>query len=174
MNKLIFDNERKIEKFDFDNCIKYKNYKMASAVRALNVANDITKAYFKEEKALSKEDYVLRLYALLQGMFVSIDSLYCLGEAITGNNLFAHDQFGYNSAASLRDAALLFCICLFLCVFRRFLICAVEFLPAGFVQGPVKIEAPDRRLIQAADEAAALRRPEPQLAEAKGNAVPAD
>ena len=98
MNKLIFDNERKIEKFDFDNCIKYKNYKMASAVRALNVANDITKAYFKEEKALSKEDYVLRLYALLQGLFVSIDSLYCLGEAITGNK----DVVNINNNPTLR------------------------------------------------------------------------
>ena len=75
-NKVII-NEQKIDKFDYDFYIKNKNYKVASALKALDATNEVQKAYFKAGD-LAKEDYILRLYALLQALFVSIDSLYSL------------------------------------------------------------------------------------------------
>lgn len=87
MNKvLIADNERKIKKFDYDYYLKHKNYQMASAIAALGVANDIVEAFYQDEANLTTKDMVLRLYALLQGLFVSIDALYALAYSITGAN----------------------------------------------------------------------------------------
>lgn len=84
MLKYIDENNKKIEKFDFDYYFIRKNYQMASAIKALAVTNDIQEAYFKREDSLDKKDLLLRLYALLQGLFVSIDSLYALSNAIAG------------------------------------------------------------------------------------------
>ena len=71
-------NREKIEKFNFDSYLKNKNYQMASAIGALLTTNDIQMAYLKNENDLTKADYSLRLYALLQALFVSIDSLYVI------------------------------------------------------------------------------------------------
>ena len=84
MINYINDNNDKIAKFDFDYYFLRKNYQMASAIKALSVTNDIQEAYFKKEENLDKKDLILRLYALLQALFVSIDSLYALANAIAG------------------------------------------------------------------------------------------
>ncbi len=84
MKNLIFENDRLIKKFDFNYYFTRKNYQMASAIKALSVTNDIQEAYFRNDNSLDKKDMLLRLYALLQGLFVSIDSLYALSNAIAG------------------------------------------------------------------------------------------
>ncbi len=88
MNKLIQENEKKIERFDMNYYINCKNYQMAAAISALDTTNEIQKSYFKKEENLELCDYVLRLYALLQGLFVSIDSLYALAYALTKSKNF--------------------------------------------------------------------------------------
>ena len=84
MINYINENNNKIAKFDFDYYFVRKNYQMASAIKALSVTNDIQEAYFKREENLSQKDLILRLYALLQALFVSVDSLYALANAIAG------------------------------------------------------------------------------------------
>ena len=61
---------------------------MASALGALDTSSCIIDAYLIEEPSLSKEEYILRLYALLQGLFVSVDSLYSFTYALTGSKNF--------------------------------------------------------------------------------------
>ena len=84
MKPLIKENDRLIRKFDFNYYFTRKNYQMASAIKALAVTNDIQEAYYRSNELYDKKDLVLRLYALLQGLFVSIDSLYALSNAIAG------------------------------------------------------------------------------------------
>lgn len=88
MKEYAIINKKRIAKFDIDYYLKKKNYQMASALKALDVTNDIQISFFKEEENLEKEDYVLRLYALLQGLFVSIDSLYAIAYALTNSKSF--------------------------------------------------------------------------------------
>ena len=88
MKTIIKLNEEKIEKFDINYYIENKNFQMASALSALNVTNEIQKSYIKEENNLSIGDNALRLYALLQGLFVSIDSLYAIAYALTKSKRF--------------------------------------------------------------------------------------
>lgn len=88
MNTLVKENEKKIERFDLKYYLNCKNYPMAAAISALDTANEIQKSFFKEEKNLETCDYVLRLYALLQGLFVSVDSLYALAYALTKSKNF--------------------------------------------------------------------------------------
>lgn len=88
MDKLIYENEKKIERFDLNYYLNCKNYQMAAAISALDTTNEIQKSYFKPETGLESCDYVLRLYALLQGLFVSIDSLYALAYALTKSKNF--------------------------------------------------------------------------------------
>lgn len=84
MRNLISENDKLIKKFNFDYYFSRKNYQMASAIKALSVTNDIQEAYYKKEDYLDNKDLVLRLYALLQALFVSIDSLYALSNVIAG------------------------------------------------------------------------------------------
>ena len=84
MLKYIEDNNNKIDRFDFDYYFVRKNYQMASAIKALAVSNDIQEAYYMNYNVSNKKECILRLYALLQGLFVSIDSLYALSNAIAG------------------------------------------------------------------------------------------
>ena len=91
-------NREKIEKFNFDSYLKNKNYQMASAIGALLTTNDIQMAYLKDENDLTKADYSLRLYALLQALFVSIDSLYVIAYSLTKSKNFIN----INSNADLR------------------------------------------------------------------------
>lgn len=88
MNTLVKENEKKIERFDLTYYLSSKNYPMAAAISALDTANEIQKSFFKPEKNLETCDYVLRLYALLQGLFVSVDSLYALAYALTKSKNF--------------------------------------------------------------------------------------
>ena len=61
---------------------------MASAIGALLTTSDIQMAFLKDEDNLSKADYSLRLYALLQALFVSIDSLYVIAYSLTKSKNF--------------------------------------------------------------------------------------
>ena len=88
MQFLIKENERKIEKFDIEFYLEQKNYAVASAISALETTNEIQKCYFKCEDNIEQSEYVMRLYALLQGLFVSIDSLYALSLSLTKSKNF--------------------------------------------------------------------------------------
>lgn len=89
MEKLVRENERRIEKLDSKYYLNIKNYAMAAAISALETTNEIQKSYFKNaDDQLSLEDNVLRLYALLQGLFVSVDSLYSLALSLTKSKSF--------------------------------------------------------------------------------------
>ena len=99
MIDLIKENERKISKFDFNFYLKNKNFSIAAAIKALDTTNEIQKAYFKNTENLEREDYILRLYALLQGLFVSIDSLYSLALTLTKSKSYIN----INDNISLRQ-----------------------------------------------------------------------
>ncbi len=98
MIELIKENERKIAKFDVDFYLNAKNYSLAAAIKALDTTNEIQKAYFKNTDNLVKEDYIMRLYALLQGLFVSVDSLYSLALNLTKSKSYIN----INNNPSLR------------------------------------------------------------------------
>ena len=88
MDKLALKNEKLIEEFDVKYYLDNKNYPVASALSALETTNEIQKSYFKRVNNLDLSDNVLRLYALLQGLFVSIDSLYALAYSLTKSKSF--------------------------------------------------------------------------------------
>lgn len=97
MKKLVFENEKLIEKFDINYYLKNKNYPVASALSALETTNEIQKSYFKNDLGpLDTSDNVLRLYALLQGLFVSIDSLYALAYSLTKSKSFININLNQN------------------------------------------------------------------------------
>ncbi len=125
MIELVKENERKINKFNVDFYIKNKQYGLAAALKALDTTNEIQKAYFKKAENLEKEDYIMRLYALLQGLFVSVDSLYSLALTLTksksyiniNNNLtlrqlkyIRNDVVGHPSNRVLNSDVLAYCI----------------------------------------------------------------
>lgn len=88
MKNMVEDNKKRIEKFDLDYYFKSNNYQMAAALSALNITNEIQLSYIKEENNLTTGDCALRLYALLQGLFVSIDSLYAIAYSLTKSKSF--------------------------------------------------------------------------------------
>ena len=88
MDNLARINKEKIDKFNLDLYLKEKNFQMASAISALRTTNLIQLSFLKEEDNLGKGDYALRLYALLQALFVSIDSLYAIAYALTRSKSF--------------------------------------------------------------------------------------
>lgn len=126
MEKLVRENERRIEKFDSKYYLSIKNYAMASAISALETTNEIQKSYFKSvNNELSIEDNILRLYALLQGLFVSVDSLYSLALSLTKSKSFINinnnkdlrqlkyirnDVVGHPSNRVLNNDVLAYCI----------------------------------------------------------------
>lgn len=125
MKNLIKENENKIERFDLDFYLKQKNYSVASAISALETTNEIQKSYFKNDDKLELSDYVMRLYALLQGLFVSIDSLYALSLSLTKSKNFINinnnkdlrqlkyirnDVVGHPSNRVLNSDVLAYCI----------------------------------------------------------------
>ena len=85
---LINENNLKIDKFGINNYFNDNNYQMASSLKALMISNDIVLSFLKEENELSSGDYTLRLYALLQALFVSIDSLYQIAYSLTKSKKF--------------------------------------------------------------------------------------
>ncbi len=99
MFEMIKENERRIDKFDVEFYLKNKNYSTAAALKALDTTNEIQKAYFKNTDNLTQEDYIMRLYALLQGLFVSVDSLYSLALTLTKSKSYIN----INNNASLRQ-----------------------------------------------------------------------
>lgn len=87
LKDLILDNERKIEKFDINYFKKAKNYPVVASLSALETTNEIQKCYFEQEDSTISFN-VLKLYALLQSLFVSIDSLYALSYSLTKSKSF--------------------------------------------------------------------------------------
>ncbi len=83
LTDLIIKNEKQIERFEMDYYMNQKNYPVVSALAALNTTNDIQKCYFDLQNATKEGEAVLRLYALLQSLFVSVDSLYALSYSLT-------------------------------------------------------------------------------------------
>ncbi|MGM9969621.1 MAG: hypothetical protein ACI35S_04400 [Anaeroplasma sp.] len=81
-------NDKKIEKFNISSYLEKNNYQMSSALAALHTTNKIRIAFIKPEDGLDSSDYTLRLYALLQSLFVSIDSLYAIAYALTNSKSF--------------------------------------------------------------------------------------
>ena len=96
MNKLALLNEKLIEEFDIKYYLDNKNYPVASALSALETTNEIQKSYFKKIDNLDLSDNVLRLYALLQGLFVSVDSLYALAYSLTKSKSFININLNQN------------------------------------------------------------------------------
>lgn len=125
MKNLIKENERKIERFDLNFYLEQKNYAVASAISALETTNEIQKSYFKNDNNLEQSDYIMRLYALLQGLFVSVDSLYALSLSLTKSKNFINinnnkdlrqlkyirnDVVGHPSNRVLNSDVLAYCI----------------------------------------------------------------
>lgn len=88
MKELILKNEKIIEKFEVNYYINSKNYGVSSALSALETTNEIQKRYFVKEETNDVGENLLNLYALLQSLFVSIDSLYALAYALTKSKNF--------------------------------------------------------------------------------------
>ncbi len=125
LEDLIKQNERKIERFDSKYYLNKKNYAMAAAISALETTNEIQKSYFKMENNLTSSDYILRLYALLQGLFVSIDALYAMAILLTKSKNFINinnnkdlrqlkyirnDVVGHPSNRKIHQEDIAFCI----------------------------------------------------------------
>ena len=88
MKDKILINEKIIEKFELDYYINSKNYGVSSALSALETTNEIQKSYFMKEETNDIGENLLNLYALLQSLFVSIDSLYSLAYSLTKSKAF--------------------------------------------------------------------------------------
>lgn len=88
LEKLILENEQQIKRFELDYYLKQKNYPVAAALAALDTTNQIQKCYFELDKIELSSEAILRLYALLQSLFVSIDSLYSLAYSLTKSKGF--------------------------------------------------------------------------------------
>lgn len=82
LKSLILENENKIETFDISYYEDQKNHPVLAAISALETTNEIQKCYFELEDSKSSFN-VLKLYALLQSLFVSVDSLYALSISLT-------------------------------------------------------------------------------------------
>lgn len=88
IQQLILENEKQINKFEKDYYLKRQNYPVAAALAALETTNKIQSCYFDLEKNNHPSEAVMRLYALLQSLFVSIDSLYALAYSLTKSKGF--------------------------------------------------------------------------------------
>ena len=88
MKKLILTNESIIEKFELGYYVNSKDYSVSSALSALETTNEIQKTYFDKEETDDIGENLLNLYALLQSLFVSIDSLYSLAYSLTKSKAF--------------------------------------------------------------------------------------
>ncbi len=86
--ELINLNEKLIKKFNLDYCFNNKKYDVCASIKALSNCNLILKSYYKLNDDLVLEDHVLKLYALLQGLFVGIDSLYALTYSLVKSKSF--------------------------------------------------------------------------------------
>lgn len=87
LKDLIIKNEEQIENFEIGYFKENKNYPVVAALSALETTNEIQKSYFELEDANSNFN-VLKLYAFLQSLFVSVDSLYALAFSLTKSKSF--------------------------------------------------------------------------------------
>lgn len=121
---LILENERKIDAFDVKEYLKQKQYPIASALSALETTNEVQKCYFEQEDGEANFN-VMKLYAFLQSLFVSIDSLYALSYSLTKSKSFINinknpilrelkyirnDVVGHPATRVLNSDTLAFCI----------------------------------------------------------------
>lgn len=83
ISDLILKNEALIQEFNIEVYRNEKNYPVVAALAALDTTNDIQECYLKLKNATLEGEAALRLYALLQSLFVSIDSLYALSYSLT-------------------------------------------------------------------------------------------
>lgn len=88
-----------LTRFDKDKYRKYKNYQMLSILNTLDISSDIFISYLKDENNLTKGDLELRLFALFQALFVSIDCLYDMAYNISSSKNFIN----INSNPVLRE-----------------------------------------------------------------------
>lgn len=88
INDLIDLNEKYINKFNIDYYFNNKKYDVCASIKALKNSNMIQKSYYKLNNSLALEDHILKLYALLQGLFVGIDSLYALTYSLVKSKSF--------------------------------------------------------------------------------------
>ena len=88
LNDLLGSNEKLIDRFNLDYYFSTKKYDVVAAIKALNNSNMIQKSYFKLTNNLDVCDHILKLYALLQSLFVAIDSLYALTYGIVKTKSF--------------------------------------------------------------------------------------
>lgn len=87
LKRLILENEERIESFDLDYYKHQKNYPILAALSALETTNEIQKCYYSLEDG-AFDFNALKLYAFLQSLFVSVDSLYALSFALTKSKSF--------------------------------------------------------------------------------------
>jgi hypothetical protein len=87
LKELILNNEEKIEKFNISYYLEKHNYSIVAALSALEATNEIQKCYFELQDKENRFN-ILKLYALLQSLFVSIDSLYALSYSLTKSKSF--------------------------------------------------------------------------------------
>ena len=88
LKEIISLNDKLIKKFNLDYYFSNKKYDVAAAIKALDNSNMIQKSYLKLTNNLTLEDHILKLYALLQSLFVAIDSLYALTYGIVKSKSF--------------------------------------------------------------------------------------
>ncbi len=84
----IIENEKLIERFEIDYYLKNEDYAIAAALKALEITNEVQKSYFAMNEDSSVSLNLLKLYALLQSLFVSVDSLYALALSLTKSKSF--------------------------------------------------------------------------------------
>nr|MDE5566148.1 hypothetical protein [Anaeroplasmataceae bacterium] len=87
LKKLIQANEEIIESFDIEYYHNQNNYPILAALAALNTTNDIQRCYYGLDDG-GFDFNALKLYAFLQSLFVSIDSLYALSFSLTKSKSF--------------------------------------------------------------------------------------
>lgn len=94
------ENEKLILSFD-DYISKNKtNYQVISALNALDITNEAQEQFVSTMKTSHTDGQrILRLYGLLQGLFVSIDSLYALTYCLTKSK----NHININQNESLRE-----------------------------------------------------------------------
>lgn len=87
LKNLIQENEQKIESFDMEYYKNQNNFPILAALSALETTNEIQKCYYNLEDG-AFDFNALKLYAFLQSLFVSVDSLYALSFSLTKSKSF--------------------------------------------------------------------------------------
>lgn len=88
LESLILENEKLIERFEVNYYLNNEDYAIAAALKALEITNEVQKCYFNMSENENISLNILKLYALLQSLFVSVDSLYALALSLTKSKSF--------------------------------------------------------------------------------------